>query len=149
MLGYKNRGTRANYVNRFRVRAALRSRNQLSGSSVLVFCGGCVAGTTAEAILMARYAVEQLGYAGPYVLDRDSVSTWENIRNAIPHLEDFDVIKIVSNSLHAELGRTYLQRLRPDLARRLVPAADYRFGEITVVKVVAAVLHLRKQRRRK
>lgn len=148
VLGYRNRGTRANYLNRFRVRAALRSRDELSSASVLIFCGGCVAGTIAEADLMARYAVDQLGYRGPYVLDRASRSTWENIQNAIPHLEDHDVIKIVSNSQHAELGRTYLQKLRPDLAGRLVRAAEYRFGELVVVKVVAAALHLRRQRRR-
>jgi hypothetical protein len=54
-----------------------------------------------------------------------------------------DTIKIVSNSLHAEKGRAYLWRLRPELARKLRRAEDYRFGEIALVKPIAAVIGLR------
>ncbi|HWU32035.1 MAG TPA: hypothetical protein VN108_04120 [Marmoricola sp.] len=38
VLGYKNRGHRANYMNRYRVRAALRSVDRSARESVLVFC---------------------------------------------------------------------------------------------------------------
>lgn len=148
MLGYKNRGTRANYVNRYRVRAGLRSQEPSATLSVLVFCGGAVASDISEAELMARYARDERGYTGPIRLDRDSSTTWENIQNAIPLVEDADTIKIVSNSLHAEQARAYLWQLRPDLAERLVRAQDYRFGELALVKPLAAVIGLQNLRGR-
>lgn len=146
VLGYKNGGHRANYINRFRVRAALRSIDPAAASSVLVFCGGVVGGGAAEADLMDDYARRSLGYSGPSKLDRTSTSTWENIQNAIPFIERFDTIKIVSNSLHAEKGRAYLWKLRPDLAARLTKGSDYRLGEIIWVKPVAALLGLKNLR---
>ncbi|PJJ70712.1 DUF218 domain-containing protein [Diaminobutyricimonas aerilata] len=145
VLGYRNRGRRANYVNRYRVRAGLRSQRG-GESSVLVLCGGAVGGDVAEAELMARYARER-GYRGPLRLDRESRTTWENIRNAIPLIEHADAIKIVSNSLHAEKGRLYLAQMRPDLAERLVRADDYRFGEMLLLKPIAAVVGWRRRPR--
>ncbi|AYY15334.1 YdcF family protein [Actinobacteria bacterium YIM 96077] len=73
--------------------------------------------------------------------------TWENIRNAVPFIEKADRIKILSHSLHAEKGRTYLQRQRPDLAQRLVRGEDYRFGEWFLVKPFLGVLGKRNLRR--
>jgi vancomycin permeability regulator SanA len=143
VLGYKNRGGRANYLTRYRVRAGIRSLDPAATESVLVLCGGAVAGDVPEAELMERYARDELGYSGPILLDRDSRSTWENIQNAIPLIENAESIKIVSNSLHAEKGRAYLWTLRPDLADRLSRGEDYRFGEITLVKPAAAALGLR------
>ena len=70
---------------------------------------------------MACYAREERGYSGVLITELTSRSTWENVRNAIPFIEDADRIKFVSNSLHAEQGRVYLRQLRPDLADRLVP----------------------------
>jgi hypothetical protein len=83
---------------------------------------------------------------GPSKVDLTSLSTWENIQNAIPLVEDVDAIKIVSNSLHAEKGRAVLWKLRPDLAARLVKGSDYRLGEITWVKPLAALVGLKKLR---
>lgn len=142
VLGYRNRGARANYVNRYRVRAGLRSFDSAALQRVLVLCGGPVGGAVPEAELMAVYARER-GYAGPIRLDTQSVGTWDNIANAIPLVEDMASIKIVSNSLHAEKGRAYLWTQRPDLARRLRRARDYRFGEIALAKIAAAVIGLR------
>jgi len=142
VLGYRNRGTRANTLNRYRVRAGLRSRDPRATESVLVLCGGGVASTVSEAELMARYA-RRRGYTGQIRQDRDSTSTWENIQNAIPLIEHADTIKIVSNSLHAEQGRAYLWKLRPDLAERLVRAEEHRYGELALIKPLAAVLGLR------
>ncbi|WP_200862860.1 YdcF family protein [Amycolatopsis orientalis] len=144
VLGYRNRGSRANFVNRWRVRAAVRS--QAPGPSRLVLCGGAVGGSETEAALMARYARER-GYRGPLALETESRSTWENVLRAVPLIEDADRIKIVSNSLHAEKARHYLRRHRPDLAERLVPAKDYRFGELLAVKPLMAVLGKRNLRR--
>jgi len=91
---------------------------------------------------MARYARE-CGFTGTVRLDTTSTTTWENIQNAVPMIEDADSIKIVSNSLHAEKGRAYLWRLRPDLARRLRRGAEHRFGEILLLKPAATVLGYR------
>jgi uncharacterized SAM-binding protein YcdF (DUF218 family) len=140
VLGFRNRGTRANAINRWRVRAALRSRQPELGPSRLVLCGGPVGGPVPEAELMACYAREERGYSGVLITELTSRSTWENVRSAIPFIEDADRIKFVSNSLHAEQGRVYLRQLRPDLADRLVPAADYRFGELTLIKPALTAL---------
>jgi vancomycin permeability regulator SanA len=143
VLGYRNRGRRANYINRYRVRAGLRSLDRDATVTVLVLCGGRVGGDVSEAELMARYARDRRGFTGPIRLDSTSTTTWENIRNAIPLVEDMDAIKIVSNSLHGERGRAHLWELRPDLAGRLRHAKEHRFGEIAWVKPVAAVIGLR------
>jgi uncharacterized SAM-binding protein YcdF (DUF218 family) len=140
VLGFRNRGPRANAVNRWRVRAALRSREPRLGPSRLVLCGGTVGGPVAEAEVMACYARESRGYPGVLITELTSRSTCENVRNAIPFIDDADRIKIVSNSLHAEKARWYLWQSRPDLAERLVPAADYRFGELMLVKPALAAL---------
>ena len=146
VLGYKNTGDRANFLNRYRVRAGIRSIDPAATESVLVLCGGIVAGDLPEAELMERYARDERGYTGPILLDRISRSTWENIQNATPLIEDAESIKIVSNSLHAEKGRAHLWKLRPDLADRLSRGEDYRFGEIIVVKLAAAALGMKNLR---
>jgi uncharacterized SAM-binding protein YcdF (DUF218 family) len=87
---------------------------------------------------MARYAITERGYRGEIVLEDESRSTWENVENAIPLIDGFERIKIVSNPFHAEKARLYLARQRPDLAVRLVRGADYRFGEWMPLKVVFA-----------
>ncbi len=140
VLGYRNRGTRANAMNRWRVRAGLRSCPPEPDPSRLVLCGGAVGGSVAEAELMARYARESCGYAGELITEVGSRSTWENVQNVIPLIEHADRIKIVSNSLHAERTRFYLWQQRPDLAERLVPAGDYRFGELILTKPVMAAI---------
>lgn len=96
---------------------------------------------------MAQYARERRGYTGEIVTETESRSTWENVQNVIPFIEGADRIKIVSNSIHAEKGRGYLWEVRPDLADRLVPAADYRFGELILLKPIMAALGLRNLRR--
>jgi uncharacterized SAM-binding protein YcdF (DUF218 family) len=140
VFGFRNRGTRANAINRWRVRAALRSRQPHLGPSRLVLSGGPVGGTVPEAELMARYARVGRGYTGVLITELTSRTTRENVENVIPFIEDADRIKFVSNSVHAEQARLYLRQRRPDLAERLVPAADYRFGELTLIKPVLAAV---------
>ncbi|MEJ1087339.1 YdcF family protein [Microbacterium sp. Mu-80] len=139
VLGFRNRGERANIVNRFRVRAGIRSLDPTTAQQLLVLCGGAVGGEITEAEVMQRYARDVLGFAGPIALDPDSRSTWQNIANALPHLEDADTIKIVSNAPHAELGREILWRQRPDLASRLVRGGEHRFGEAPLLKILGAL----------
>lgn len=113
----------------------------------LVLSGGPAGGGQPEADLMADYARERHGYRGRLRVETESRSTWENIRNVIPLIEDVDRIKIVSQSLHAEKARAYLWRQRPDLAARLVRGQDYRLGELLLVKPALALIGLRKLRR--
>jgi hypothetical protein len=144
VLGYRNtRGTRANALNRWRVRAALRSIDHMVPSSVLVCSGASGAASVSEAAALARYAIGERGFTGTVRLDEQSRSTWQNVRNVIPLIEDVDQIKIVSNPLHALKARLYLQHLRPDLAERLVRAADYRPGEAWPIKPLFALYGLR------
>ncbi len=132
-------------MNRWRVRAGLRS---LDGAEArLILSGGPVGGQKPEAELMADYAREVRGYRGRLLVEPESRSTWENVRNVIPLIEDADRIKIVSHSLHAEKARAYLWRERPDLAARLVRGKDYRLGEWLLVKPALALLGLRNLRR--
>jgi len=138
VLGFGNAGTRANWMNRWRVRAGIRSIDAAVRDVVLVLCGGAVGGPIPEAELMARYARDELGFTGRLALDPASRTTWENVTNAIPLIEGASAIKIVSNSMHAAKARRYLWRQRPDLALRLVRGADYRLGEQTWLKPFAA-----------
>lgn len=95
---------------------------------------------------MAEYARNR-GYLGPVELETVSRSTWENIEYVVPLLERAGRIKIVSNPLHAAQARSYLFRIRPDLAARLARGADYRFGEWIVLKPLFAAVAYRKSRR--
>ena len=149
VLGYRDRGPKANFVNRYRVRVGLRSRSPRARDSVLVLCGGSVGGDIPEAELMARYARESRGYTGRILLDTTSTTTQQNIENAIALIEDADAIKVVSNPPHAAVGREHLWSLRPDLAARLARGADYRFGEAPLLKVAAAVIAGRYHARRR
>jgi uncharacterized SAM-binding protein YcdF (DUF218 family) len=144
VLGYKNaRGDRANALNRWRVRAALRSIDPTLASSVLVCSGGSTSVSVSEAALLARYAVTERGFTGTVQLEEQSRSTWQNVENVIPLIEHADQIKIVSNPLHAQKARLYLRHQRPDLGERLVRAADYRLGEAWPIKPLFALYGLR------
>ncbi|RIJ50301.1 YdcF family protein [Clavibacter lycopersici] len=147
VLGFGNAGPRANPINRYRVRAALRSMDPRATSTALVLCGGSVMGDEPEARILARFARDELGYAGAVVLEEASTSTRENVANAIPLIEDADTIRIVSDPVHAEEARGYLRAARPDLAARLARADDYRFGEMTWMKPLAIVVALLRRAR--
>jgi uncharacterized SAM-binding protein YcdF (DUF218 family) len=139
VLGYRNPDRdRINWLNRWRVRAGLRSIDRGATKTRLVFSGGPY-----EAQLMARYATEQRGYTGDVVVEDVSRTTWENVEQVIPSVEDVERIKFVSNPLHAQKARLYLRILRPELAARMVQAADYRVGEWAPLKPLFALYGLR------
>lgn len=159
VLGFQNPQATANVVNRWRVRAGLRSItadrvNESATNSAtdgahdtrVIFSGGATGSGASEAQLMADYAKSVLEFDGTVLLEDQSMTTWENITNVIPLLEDVDHIKIVSQPAHALKARAYLRRQRPDLAARLVRADDYRPGEWIVVKPLLAVYGLWKLR---
>jgi hypothetical protein len=137
VLGYRNPQPAANVVNRWRVRAGIRSLDG-RGRSCIVFSGGSSGGGPSEAALMADYAARVLGRTHGFELEENSGSTWENVANSIPLLEGFDRIKVVSNPPHALKARAYLWRQRPELAQKLVRSGDYRFGEHVMLKPILA-----------
>ncbi|WP_098240300.1 ElyC/SanA/YdcF family protein [Streptomyces formicae] len=143
VLGFRNPQPTANAINRWRVRAGMRSlaTDGARGTRV-IFSGGAIGGGAAEARLMADYAKSQLGFDGTLLLEDRSATTWENITRVIPLIEDVDRIKIVSQPAHALKARAYLRRQRPDLAARVVRAEDYRAGEWMAVKPLLALYGL-------
>ncbi|WNV87870.1 YdcF family protein [Umezawaea sp. Da 62-37] len=141
VLGYRNPQPTANSVNRWRVRAGIRSAGD-SRATRVIFSGGVTGSGAAEARLMADYAKSVLGLDGTVLLEDESTTTWENITNVIPLLDDVDRIKIVSQPAHALKARAYLRRQRPDLAERLVRADEYRFGEWMIGKPLLALYGL-------
>ncbi|MFD3419248.1 YdcF family protein [Streptomyces decoyicus] len=144
VLGYRNPQATANLINRWRVRAGIRSiaADRARGTRV-IFSGGATSGGATEARLMSDYATSVLGFDGTVLLEDRSATTWENITNVIPLLEDVDRIKIASQPAHALKARAYLRRQRPDLAERLVRADDYRPGEWMAAKPLLALYGLR------
>ncbi len=108
----------------------------------MVFSGGENGAGCTEARLMADYARSVLAFDGTVLLEDRSTTTWENITNVIPLIEDVDRVKIVSQPAHALKARAYLRRQRPDLAAKLVRAEDYRVGEWILVKPLLALYGL-------
>ncbi|GII76260.1 hypothetical protein Sru01_12420 [Sphaerisporangium rufum] len=143
VLGFRNPQATANLVNRWRVRAGLCSIDPgRVHDTRVIFTGGATGEAATEARVMADYAKSALGFAGNVLLEEESATTWENITNVIPLLEDADRIKIVSQPAHALKARAYLRRQRPDLAGRLVRVDDYRLGEWTIAKPLLALYGL-------
>ncbi|MBK3566017.1 YdcF family protein [Streptomyces sp. MBT62] len=143
VLGYRNPQATANLINRWRVRAGLRSRTDDSAHDTrVIFSGGTTSGGVSEAQLMADYARSVLQFDGTVLLEEESRTTWENVTYVIPLLEDVDRIKFASQPAHALKARAYLRRQRPDLAKKLVRADDYRPGEWLLVKPLLALYGL-------
>lgn len=147
VLGYGNPGHRINAVNRWRVDVGLRSRDPRAARSLLVLAGGAVHGEISEAEHMARFARAERGYSGPLVLEDESVTTWQNVRNVLPLLEDADRIVLASDPLHSVRAEGFLRTLRPDLAARLAPAEGNRLGEQILRKPAFVVMGLEGLRR--
>ncbi|MCX4098306.1 YdcF family protein [Nocardia sp. alder85J] len=141
VLGYPARhdGT-PHPMQRWRCRIASRSMHR---DGIVVFTGGAVRRTRAEANVMARYARDVLGIpADRIVTETRARSTWQNIEFSIPLIEHADRIILVSDPMHAARARRYLRVQRPDLAARLAPAADYRPFEQWWLKVPTAAHEL-------
>lgn len=131
-MGFADAGPRPNAVNRWRARIAVRTARELErgGTTVtIVCCGGPVRGLIPEARLLAISARAQ-GWTGGVLCEDASTSTWENVMLARPLITAADRIAFCSNGLHALKAREYLLRQDPALARRLIPAHEYRFGEM-------------------
>ncbi|WP_432504576.1 YdcF family protein [Kineococcus arenarius] len=131
VLGSPSRpGGQLHPMQRWRTDIAVRSMHPVHGR--LLFTGGCTGapGEPSEARVMADHAREVLGVPAQRIeLEEAARSTWQNVQHCLDQLEQAGSIVIASAPTHAGRARRYLARLRPDLAQRLVPAADYRFGE--------------------
>lgn len=131
--GRRGRRGRANVVQRWRARIAVRSTDPRAAR--FVFTGAATHGGVSEAALMAGYAVRELGVpSGNVVLEEQARTTWENIAYSIPLVADVPAIKIASNTFHARKARGYLSQQAPELAARLRRARDYVPGELAPVK---------------
>ncbi|WP_432511262.1 YdcF family protein [Kineococcus sp. SYSU DK001] len=116
----------AGAMQRWRTLIAVRT----SGRALLVFSGFAREGLPSEAAVMAAHAVDVLGCDPRRVRCEESArSTWQNVEFTVGQVAPGQRLAIASSPVHAWRARRYLARQRPDLAARLVPAADYRFGE--------------------
>lgn len=139
VLGFPaKRDGRPHVVQRWRCEIAARSMDA-DADGPIVFTGAAQGRAWSEAEVMAGYARAALGIpAERIVLETEAKTTWDNVAFSIPIIEYADRIKIVSDPVHAARARRYLWRQRPDLAARLVPAADYRPLERWWLKVLTA-----------
>lgn len=135
-------------LQRWRCEIAARTLNPSVGR--VVFTGTTAKTDGSEAAVMAAHA-RCLGVPGGLiVLEEEAQSTWQNLEFSAPLIEEFQVLRIVSDPLHAWRARTYLARQRPDLAARLAPAVDHRWGERLLLKAgtlaYETVVHYREWR---
>jgi uncharacterized SAM-binding protein YcdF (DUF218 family) len=129
-------GTRP--VQRWRCQIAARSAGP-GPRTQLIFTGAATGDGPSEAAVMSGYARDVLGVPDDQlVLETRARSTWQNVAFTVPLAEHADVIKIASDPLHAARARRYLRAQRPDLTSRVSAAADYRFGDHILLKVLTA-----------
>ena len=140
-LGYRTRRDgRIHALQRWRTEIAVRTLTP-AGDGCVIFSGGRAGGREeAEAVVMARYAMDALGLAPQRIrLETASLTTRENVDNSLALAEGFECIAIASDPLHAARARRYVAQVRPDLAERLVGADDYRVLERWWLKVPTAL----------
>lgn len=127
----------------WRVEMAKRAYDSLS-PEVVIFCGGAKYGLPSEASLMAE-AASRLGIPGEAIrVEEASTNTWENIAFSLPFVQSCHRVAIVSDPLHAARARRLLSLQRPDVAARLVSAAEYAPLERWWLKLLTAVYELPK-----
>lgn len=111
-------------LQRWRVDIALRTMNPRVG--VVVFTGTTAKTGISEASAMAAYARAQGISDHLIVLEEEAVSTWQNLEYSAPLVAQHDVLRLVSDPMHAWRARQFLAHQAPDLAAKLAPAVDYR-----------------------
>jgi hypothetical protein len=140
VLGYPpRRNGQPHPLQRWRCEIAARSVDP-DRSGQMIFTGAAAReDSPSEAAVMSGYARDVLGVPpGRIAVEDRARTTWQNVAFTLPLAERADSIKFASDSLHAARARRYLQAQRPELAARLSPGADYRFGEHLVLKVLTA-----------
>jgi uncharacterized SAM-binding protein YcdF (DUF218 family) len=108
----------------------------------MVFTGGARPGARSEAEAMAAWAMTT-GIPGRVMrIEDQSRSTRENVRFALPLVENCGTVVFASDPMHAARARRYAIEQRPDLADRLAVGDDYRFLERWWWKVPTAAYEL-------
>ncbi|WP_425303055.1 YdcF family protein [Nocardia wallacei] len=143
VLGYPAKHDGSTHpLQRWRCRIAARSLDPRA-EGTLVFTGGAVRRDWSEAEVMARWTRDTFGIRADRIrTETKAENTWQNIEFTTPLIEHADRVKIASDPMHAARARRYLLLQRPDLAARLTPAADYRFGERWWLKLPTAAHEL-------
>jgi uncharacterized SAM-binding protein YcdF (DUF218 family) len=109
---------------------------------MIVFSGGAVKNQIVEAQIMSAIA-KSLGVPSTrMILETKAQNTWENIKFSTSFVEKYDNILIVSDNLHAQRGRRYLCKQRPDLCDRTFVAVRYRPLYQWLWKIHAALYEL-------
>jgi uncharacterized SAM-binding protein YcdF (DUF218 family) len=135
VLGFPaRRDGRAGWVQRWRVRIALRSAPV---GALFVFSGGAVGRPVAEADVMASLARGRGVPSERIVCERAARTTRENLTRSMPWLAKARTLRIASTPFHARRARRYLRELDPGLHRRLRPARDVVPGEIGPLRIVS------------
>lgn len=110
-------------LQRWRVDIAARTMNPRV--KVVVFTGTTAKTGVSEASAMAAYARSHGIPADLIVLEEEALSTWQNLEFTAPLVEHHDVLRLVSDPMHAWRARQFLARQNPQLAAKLAPAVDY------------------------
>lgn len=111
-------------LQRWRVEIAARSLNPRT--TTVVFTGTTATTGLSEAAVMAAHAPTRGIPEQLIVLEEQARSTWQNLLFSAPLVSECDVIRVVSDPMHAWRARQFLARQDPRLAARLAPTADYR-----------------------
>ncbi len=114
-------------VQRFRMDTAIKAYLH-NDCKRMVISGAAVRNQWVEAETMAKLARAEGIPLKRIVLEKKASNTWENIKFAIPQVQTFDRIFIVSDALHVHRGRRYLCLQRPDLCERSYRYTQYRLG---------------------
>jgi uncharacterized SAM-binding protein YcdF (DUF218 family) len=93
---------------------------------LMVISGSAVKNHIVEAQTMSIVAKSRGVPSTSMILETKAQNTWENIKFSTSILEKYDNILIVSDNLHAQRGRRYLCKQRPDLCDRTFVAVRYR-----------------------
>ena len=142
VLGYpsKSDGT-PDLVQELRVAAGVKTYRH-DHCNQIAFSGAAVKNQIVEAETMAKLASRNGVQSDRILLETKARNTWENIKFSMPFLEKYDSILIASDSLHAQRGRRYLCKQRPDLCSHTFVAAEYRPFDRWWWKIATALYEL-------
>ncbi|BDA76024.1 hypothetical protein CAL7716_101900 (plasmid) [Calothrix sp. PCC 7716] len=89
---------------------------------------------------MSKLAVKLGGEPKRIMQETRALNIWENIKYSIPLVEKYNIIFIVSDTIHPYRGRRYLCKQRPDVCKRAFVVVSYKPFSLLVWKV-GAVFH--------
>jgi uncharacterized SAM-binding protein YcdF (DUF218 family) len=145
VLGYPS--TRAgglHPIQKWRTQIGVRTLAEVDDGWLILSGGPTRGAKESEAAVMARYAVALGVPRERIVLEEEARSTWDNVLYCLPLAEagGAEQIAIASDPMHVDKARRYVAVQRPDLAVRVVRAADYRVLERWWLKVASAAYYL-------